>query len=312
MSARADAGATDMIGLAPLAAVATIVVGGELVAAGLLKFARAPATASTLGRRPGLRVLGALDGLGLRALGALELVVGVGIWALWWPARVAGAALLLAFAAWQVRALASGRAGTPCPCFGAATTVSRAGAVHVGVIALLAGVLALTPAPSLAVGGWLAVLVGLLALTCAALAWIAYSLAREVAFLRARERRRGALEIEAEGPARGTDCPLIERFGVQGSELALAVFLSPGCRMCAELGPAIAALAERPGLELIVFDEERDVLAWRVAEVPGSPYAVAMSADGIVLAKGTFNTAEQLQSIPGTALWRRAAEGAGV
>ena len=301
-----------MTGLAPFAAVATIVVGGELVVAGLVKLVRAPTIAATLGRGLGRGTLSAADGIGLRALGVLELLAGAGIWALWWPARLVGAALLLVFAAWQVQAVARGRAGTPCPCFGAATTVSRAGAMHVVVIALVASVLALTPAPSLPVGGWLAVLVGLLAVACAALARIAYSLAREVALLRATAGRRGALEIEAEGPARGAECPLIERFGVQGNELALAVFVSPGCAVCADLVPAVAALGERPGLELVVFDEERDVLAWRVAEIPGSPYAVAMSADGIVLAKGTFNTAEQLQSIPGTALWRRAAEAAGV
>ena len=41
-----------------------------------------------------------------------------------------------------------------------------------------------------------------------------------------------------------------------------------------------------------------------VSAVPGSPFAVAMDRDGVVLAKGTFNTAEQLRSVPATALYR--------
>ncbi len=287
------------------AAAATIVVGAELVVAGAAKLARAPAMAVALRRAGFSRPLG---GAAWRLLGAVELAVGIGLWALWAPARLAAAGLLLAFAGWQVQVVVRGRDGAPCPCFGARTTVSRGSAAHVVVLAVVATTLALAPTPDLGLAGWLAVLVGLLSIACAALAGIAYTLARDVAALRARAGARGALEIEAEGPPRGGECPLIERFSVQGGELALAVFLSPGCRVCAQLEPAIAEVSEQPGVEVVVFDEERDVLAWRAADVPGSPYAVAMSADGVVLAKGTFNTAEQLASIPGTALWRRAAE----
>ena len=38
------------------------------------------------------------------------------------------------------------------------------------------------------------------------------------------------------------------------------------------------------------FDEVEDADAWALADVPGSPFAVAVGADGIVLAKGTFNS----------------------
>ncbi len=50
-----------------------------------------------------------------------------------------------------------------------------------------------------------------------------------------------------------------------------------------------------------VFDEHRDAPVWRAAAVPGSPYAVALSDDGMTLAKGTFNTLAQLESILATA-----------
>jgi hypothetical protein len=86
----------------------------------------------------------------------------------------------------------------------------------------------------------------------------------------------------------------------------VAVFLSPGCHICAELEPAVTALAH--DLPVEVFDEERDALAWRVSRVPGSPYAVALDSAGVVLAKGTFNTPAQLRSIPATALYRLGGE----
>ena len=36
---------------------------------------------------------------------------------------------------------------------------------------------------------------------------------------------------------------------------------------------------------------------WRSLAIPGSPYAVVLSADGDVLAKGTFNSLYQLESL---------------
>ena len=42
-----------------------------------------------------------------------------------------------------------------------------------------------------------------------------------------------------------------------------------------------------------------------VADVPGSPFAVAIGGDGTVLAKGTFNTGAQLESVLATAERRR-------
>ena len=66
--------------------------------------------------------------------------------------------------------------------------------------------------------------------------------------------------------------------------------------MCRALAPAVAALGSDPRVALREFDEVRDAEAWAVADVPGSPFAVALDPDGTVLAKGTFNTRAQLES----------------
>ena len=62
------------------------------------------------------------------------------------------------------------------------------------------------------------------------------------------------------------------------------------------------------------FDEVEDADAWALADVPGSPFAVAVGADGTVLAKGTFNSApsRQLASVLGAAAERRARGAEGV
>jgi hypothetical protein len=55
------------------------------------------------------------------------------------------------------------------------------------------------------------------------------------------------------------------------------------------------------------FDEVADAEAWALADVPGSPFAVALDAAGTVLAKGTFNSGAQLESVLATAERRRGA-----
>ena len=63
-------------------------------------------------------------------------------------------------------------------------------------------------------------------------------------------------------------------------------------------------------MALRVFDEHRDAEAWEALSVPGSPYAVALGLDGTVLAKGTFNSLGQLESVLAAAE-RREAEAVG-
>src|SRR2546423_1378301 len=119
----------------------------------------------------------------------------------------------------------------------------------------------------------------------------------------------GALEIAGEGPEVGSRTALLASFDAPASaRLALAVFMSEGCPMCRTLEPAVEHFARDPIVALRRFDERRDTPAWRVVDVPGSPYAVALGLDGTVLAKGTFNSLGQLESVLATA--ERRARGA--
>ena len=91
--------------------------------------------------------------------------------------------------------------------------------------------------------------------------------------------------------------------------IGLAVFSSEGCGLCRALEPAVDAFGRDPRVALRRFDEVGDAGAWAAADVPGSPFAVALDADGTVLAKGTFNTGAQLESVLAAA--ERAAAGRG-
>ena len=70
---------------------------------------------------------------------------------------------------------------------------------------------------------------------------------------------------------------------------------------------AVDTFGRDPRVALRRFDEVRDAGAWTTADVPGSPFAVALDADGTVLAKGTFNTGAQLESVLAAAERRRGA-----
>ena len=101
-------------------------------------------------------------------------------------------------------------------------------------------------------------------------------------------RPAGALDVAGEGPPLGTSLDL-------GDGVRLALFTSPGCRLCRSLVPR----AERLGAKII--DEAAGAAQWAAANVPGAPFAVALAADGTVLAKGTVNTRAQLESVAGAA-----------
>ena len=107
---------------------------------------------------------------------------------------------------------------------------------------------------------------------------------------------QAALSLEHEGPEVGGRVALIERFE-RSAPLALAVFTSPSCHLCRALEPSLRLVRADPDVELVVFDEEEDAAAWAALAVPGSPYGVVLGRDGEVLAKGTFNSLFQLESL---------------
>lgn len=279
-----------------------LVVAGALAGAGALKLARPAVTAAALPR-------GGL--LAARALGALELALAAAVVAGLRAGAWAAAGLLLAFAIHLLAALVTGRAGAPCACFGAGSRITPLAATRTLALAAVAAAAALLPAASLTTDAWLGLGLALALLGIAGLALAVAALAREVGRLRLELRPQGALEVPEEGPELGAPAPELRlRFGADpGAALLLAVFTSESCALCQALAPAVAALARDPHVALTAFDEQEDAELWRALRIPGSPYAAALARDGVVLAKGTWNTAAQLEGLLATAE-RRAPEAA--
>jgi uncharacterized membrane protein YphA (DoxX/SURF4 family) len=278
---------------------------------GVLLLSAALKAAGPAGTRAALATFG-LGSEPVRRLAWLALIVAeasvaVGVLGGWRPAAYAGAALTLGFAVALAAALLGGRREAPCGCFGPGSRVRPSGVAR--SLALAGGFIAVAwlPEPAPSTEQWLALGLGVALAGVAVLTVALLALARQVGELRLALAPQPALEIEGEGPELGAPSPLIERFGDAGAaRFALAVFGSEGCPVCASLEPALTVLGNDPLVELRSFDELRDASAWREASAPGAPYAVAMDRAGTVLAKGTFNSLAQLESVLATAE-RRAA-----
>jgi hypothetical protein len=233
---------------------------------------------------------------------AVTLAAGVA----WAPAAAAG--LFAGFAAATAAALAAGRGGRPCACFGSSSRLGWPSSARATALALVAGSVALGLLPGAPTGydRWLTLGLSLAVAGLAGLSVAVFALAREVGVLRVSAAgARGALEIPEEGPQLGSAQPWADAVaGGPPSELHLAVFSSEGCPLCAQVAPAVEHVAGDPLLGVRVFDEHEDAAIWRAAGVPGSPYAIALSSDGVVLAKGTFNSLGQLESVLATARFR--------
>ena len=277
-----------------------LVLAAVLAGSALLKLADGPRT------RAALSTYGIEDEAAARAvwgaLIAVELVLAIAVGAGVEAAAWAAAALFAAFTVAQAAALISGRAGAPCACFGARGRIGRASVARAGALAVAFAVLPLLDRREPSTEGWLAIGLAGALLGIAALAVAVLALARELGALRAEIDPRGALEIPEEGPELGGRTELME---VEPGRLGLAVFTSEGCGMCRALAPAIEALGRDPLVRLRTFDEVADAHAWAAAGIPGSPFAVALDEHGTVLAKGTFNTPGQLESVLATAERRR-------
>jgi hypothetical protein len=243
------------------------------------------------------------------ALVAVELALAVGVGAGVDGAAWAAAALMAAFAVAQATALISGHAGAPCACFGARGSLSRGTLGRSALLAAGYAVLPLIPREPMSTDAWLGVGLVAAVLGLAALAVVVLALAREVGALRMQLVPQGALEIPHEGPEVGGHTALGDAYPELGTRLGLAVFTSEGCGMCRALEPAIAAFGRGPFVVLRTFDEHADAEVWAAADVPGSPYAVVVDGHGTVLAKGTFNSAAQLESVLAAAERRREAVG---
>ena len=236
--------------------------------------------------------------------GALAVGVAAGLDA----AALGAAAFLLVGAALLARALRAGRGGAPCGCFGARSRISRVAVARSALLAAAFAALPLVPRSDPSTEAWLTAGLVVALLGVAALGVAVLALAREVGMLRLAVGPQGALEIPDEGPPLGSDTGLAAHLDprVGGDALALAVFGSEGCGLCRRLAPGIAALGRHPHVSLLEFDDVRDAVIWQRLRVPGSPYAVAVDGAGRALAKGTFNSIAQLESVLASAERRRA------
>ena len=238
----------------------------------------------------------------------LETALAAGVAAGLDVAAYAAAAVQLLFAGTLAALLARGLGGAPCGCFGARSRVSRRGVARNLLLALALVAIPLLPRTQPGTDGWLALGLGVALVAVAALSIAVLALARQVGELRLAIGSQSALELAGEGPEIGEQSGLIERFERDArTRFALAVFTSDGCPVCSSLEPAVELLGRDPLVSLIAFDEHRDADAWGSLAIPGAPYAVALGLDGTVLAKGTFNSLPQLESVLGTAE-RRTAE----
>ena len=205
------------------------------------------------------------------ALAALEAGLAAGVLA---GATAAAWAAAAAFVALRRRAGDRDRRrprGAPCGCFGARGRISWGSVARAALLAAAAALLA-----GLGAGARHA------AAACSPRSRRS-SLAGAIVAARAAPRRRA--RHRRRGPAAGHDAWTL------GEGVRLALFTSAGCRLCRSLVPR----AERLGAKII--DEAAGAAQWSAANVPGAPFAVALAADGTVLAKGTVNTRAQLQSV---------------
>lgn len=239
----------------------------------------------------------------------VEAGLGVGVAAGLDSAAQAAALFMASACAVQVGAIAAGRAGAPCGCFGARGRVGRASAGRAALLAAAFALLPLIPREDVTTEGWLGIGLGVALAGLAGLGIVVLALAREVGMLRLAVSPRGALEVAHEGPEVGSRSPLLEAFGgeIASGQIGLAVFTSESCGLCRALAPTVALFGMHAAVVLRNFDEVADAAAWAAADVPGSPFAVALDSDGTVLAKGTFNTGAQLETVLAAAERRRGA-----
>jgi Methylamine utilisation protein MauE len=281
-----------------------LIAGAILAAAGIAKLAAPSRSRAALAPFAPPTRHGPL--LAWATLTAAEIGLGAAVAAGSREASYAAGALMACFAAVLVAEIARGHAGRPCACFGSRGKVGWLAVARNVALAALYLALPSVGEPQLSATGWLAIGLAVALAAIVALAVLVLGLAREVGALRMAIGPQAALEIPDEGPELGARVDLIREFAPgPDARTALAVFTSDGCPVCHALEPAIEFTGRDPLVALRLFDEHRDHDAWRMLDVPGSPFAVALDLDGTVLAKGTFNTLGQLESVLATAVRRR-------
>ena len=141
--------------------------------------------------------------------------------------------------------------------------------------------------------GWWAVAFAVQWVLLVVLCVVVIALARQVGTLHLRLGPRGALEIDDEGPPLGEAPPVIAAVDPDGETLILGgpgrprlvLFASETCSVCREVAPGVPAAASSGRLQPLVVHEH-----------------------GVVVAKGTVNTLEQVEGLVDTASQRLSEE----
>jgi uncharacterized membrane protein YphA (DoxX/SURF4 family) len=228
------------------------------------------------------------------AVVGVMLLAGLALPASAYAAVALGAVFVVALAQARLRGVARLR----CGCFGASEGRTSLLLLRAGAFTALATLAAFTEGSDISASPDTLVLVavGVLTVAVAVLALLVLALYRQVGVLTLRLGPRVPLELAEEGPEVGAPAPALEGLQLRGAELV--AFFSPGCRLCRQLAPGVAALA-RQGLAVRVVEEADDELAFERWNVPGTPF-VAHVVDGVVAAKGTVNTLEELEELLAT------------
>jgi uncharacterized membrane protein YphA (DoxX/SURF4 family) len=180
-----------------------------------------------------------------------------------------------------------------CGCFGASegrTThlLLRAGGFTVlALVAAFGGGLDVSASS----GTVVAIVLVLLSLAVVGLTLLVLALYRQVGVLTLRIGPRVPFELAEEGPELGQAAPALD--GLRGRRSEVVFFFSSTCRICRQLSAGVAALV-RQGLSVRVVEEEQEEDAFARWNVPGTPFVVHL-VDGVVAAKGTVNTLEELE-----------------
>ena len=229
--------------------------------------------------------------LGAEAVVGLLLLLGIGMPASAYAAVALGVAFVAALAQARLRGVERLR----CGCFGASEGRTTHLLLRAGGFTALALVAAFGGSVDVSVTSGTAVAVMLVLLSGAVvlLSLLVFALYRQVGVLTLRIGPRVPLELAEEGPELGLAAPELE--GLRGRSSEVVFFFSSTCRLCRQLSAGVAALARR-GLAVRVVEEEQDEDAFRRWNVPGTPFVVHL-VDGVVAAKGTVNTLEELETL---------------
>ncbi|HEY7002719.1 MAG TPA: MauE/DoxX family redox-associated membrane protein [Gaiellaceae bacterium] len=270
--------------------IARLVVAIALLWAGASKLvARDPSVLATYGvpRRWRTATLAALTGVEL-ATGVL-LLAGVP------GAAYAGLTLGCVFVASLLSVRLRGISRIRCGCFGSKEQRTD---VLLGRAVLFTALAAFGAVADVEVGApsrdaFIVAALVVLAVAVLALGALVLALYRQVGVLTMRLGPSVALELAEEGPSIGDEAPELDGLGRVGDELV--AFFSPDCRLCRAIAPGVRAF-EREGMPVRTVYEHEEPVAFERWSVPGTPFVVHV-VDGLVAAKGTVNSLEQLDGL---------------